>query len=284
VINKSGYFEGRGNKKLFYQYWLPDSKNIKAYLIAIHGWGTHSDRMKIPAEFFTEKQNYALFTFDLRGHFRNAEIQGHIDSMDHLQKDVVLFMDLVKKEAGSKKIFLMGHAFGGLISLIYAINHPGLQGVIASSPQLGLTIKSMVSKKMAKKMTGAISKLSPTKTISMIIDQNQLTTDLKILRQHIADKKKLEVITVKTVAEMENSMNWVMENAINLLCPILILQAGNDNIVDKNKTQEFFKNVQIQDKTYREYDGFLHELWNEKSRALVYRDMYVWFEKQIQKN
>ncbi|MGB5910045.1 MAG: lysophospholipase [Promethearchaeia archaeon] len=284
MINKSGYFEGRGNKKLFYQSWLPDSIDVKAYLIAIHGWGTHSDRMNIPAEFFTEKQNYALFSFDLRGHFRNAEIQGHIDSMDHIQKDVVLFMDLVKKEAGSKKIFLMGHAFGGLISLIYAINHPGLQGVIVSSPQLGLKIKLMASKKMAKKMAGAISKLSPTKSISMKIDQNQLTTDLKILRQHIADKKKLEVITVKSAAEMENSMKWVMENAINLLCPVLILQAGNDNIVDKNKTQEFFKNVKSQDKTYREYDGFLHELWNEKSRALVYRDMYVWFEKQIQKN
>ncbi len=283
MINKSGYFEGRGNKKLFYQYWLPDSNTVKVYLIAIHGWGTHSDRMNIPAEFFIEK-GYGIYAFDLRGHWRNAEIQGHIDSIDHIQKDIVLFMDLIKKKAGSKKIFLMGHAFGGLISLIYAINHPGLQGVIASSPQLGLTIKLTASKKIAKKMTGAISKLSPTKNISMFIDQNQLTSDLKILRQHIADKKKLEVITVKSAAEMEDSMKWTMENATSLICPVLILQAGNDNIVDKNKTQEFFKKVKSQDKTYREYDGFLHELWNEKSRALVYRDMYIWFEKHIQKN
>ncbi|MFX0019624.1 MAG: alpha/beta hydrolase [Promethearchaeota archaeon] len=275
MINKSGYFKGRENKTLFYQYWLPDSKDIKAYIIAIHGWGTHSDRMKIPAEFFTKK-GYAIYTFDLRGHWRNAEIQGHIDSMDHIQKDIVLFMDLVKKQVGSKKVFLMGHAFGGLISLIYAINHPGLKGVIVSSPQLGLA-----TGKMAKKLKGAISKLSPTKTVSMIIDQNQLTSDLKILRQHIADDKKLEIITVKSVVEMENSMRWIMENAINLICPVLILQAGNDNIVKKNKTKEFFKNVKSLDKTYREYDGFLHELWNEKSRALVYRDMYVWLEKHI---
>ncbi|MFW9945241.1 MAG: alpha/beta hydrolase [Candidatus Odinarchaeota archaeon] len=275
MINKSGYFEGRENKKLFYQYWLPDSENVKINLIAIHGWGTHSDRMKIPAEFFTEK-GYAIYAFDLRGHWRNAEIQGHIDSMDHIQKDIVLFMDLVKKEANNNEVFLMGHAFGGLISLIYAINHPGLQGLIVSSPQLGLAIG-----KMAKKMKGAISKLSPTKTISMIIDQNQLTSDLKILRQNIADKKKLEVITVKSASEMENSMKWAMENATSLICPVLILQAGNDNIVDKNKTREFFKKVKSQDKTYREYDGFLHDLWTEKSRALVYRDMYVWIEKHI---
>ena len=274
--NKTGYFEGRENKRLFYQYWLPELNEVKAYLIAIHGWGTHSDRMKVPAEFFTEK-GYAIFSFDLRGHYRNAEIQGHIDSMDHIQKDVVLFMDLVKSEAEKKKIFLIGHSFGGLISLIYAINHPGLEGVIVSSPQLGLVIKLSTSKRIA----GAISKISPTKMISMVIDQNQLTSDLKILREHIADDKKLEVISVKSAAEIENSMRWALENAANLLCPMLILQAGNDNIVDKNKTITFFKDVKSRDKTYREYDGFLHELWNEKSRALVYRDMYVWLEKHI---
>ena len=278
MIHETGHFEGRENKKLFYQYWLPDSKNIKAYLIAIHGWGTHSDRIKVPAKYFTEN-SYAIFTFDLRGHFRNAEIQGHIDSMDHIQKDLVLFMDLVKKKAEDGKIYLMGHAFGGLVSLIYAIEHPGLPGVIVSSPQLGFTTKSSIGKKMLKKVTGAISK--PTKSIPFVMEQNQLTSDLKILREYIADKNKLEVITLKSLAEVEFSMKWVMENAINLLCPVLVLQAGDDSIVDKTKTQEFYKNIKSPDKTYREYDGYLHELWNEKNRALVYRDMYVWLEKHL---
>jgi len=279
VINESGYFEGRENKKLFYQYWLPDSNEVKAYLITLHGWGTHSNRMKVPAEFFTKEKDYAIYSFDLRGHYRNADIQGHIDSMDHIQKDLVLFMDLLKKEAENKKIFVMGHAFGGLVSLIYAINHPGLRGVIVSSPQLGFALKSSISKKMMKKVAGTISK--PTKKVPFIIDQNQLTSDLKILREHIADDKKLEIITLKSLVEMKSSMKWTMESAVNLLCPVLILQAGNDNIVDKTRTQEFYKNIKSRDKTYREYDGFLHELWNEKSRALVYRDMYVWLEKHL---
>ncbi|MFW9781198.1 MAG: alpha/beta hydrolase, partial [Candidatus Heimdallarchaeota archaeon] len=178
MINVSGYFEGRENKKLFYQFWVPDSNDVKAYLITIHGWGTHSDRIKVLAEFFTEK-GYAVFTFDLRGHYRNAEILGHIDSMDHIQKDLVLFIDIVREKAGNNKIYLMGHDFGGLISLIYAIEHPGLSGVIVSSPQLGLTLKSSSGKKVMKMVRGAISK--PTKNIQFVIDQNQLTSDLKIL-------------------------------------------------------------------------------------------------------
>ena len=274
------YFEGRENTKLFYQNWLPEG-DIKASIIAIHGWGTHSDRMKYPAEYLTEK-GYAVFSFDLRGHWRNVgDIPGHIESMDHIQKDIVLFWDVVEKTAGNKKIFLIGHSFGGLICLIYAINHPSLSGVLVSSPELGLTKEDSAGKKFAKKISGSIAKLAPTKTIDMVINQNHLTGDLRILREHIADKKKIEVISVKSAAEMNNAMKWAMKSAPKLLCPVLIMQAGNDKIVDKGKTKDFFNKIKNEDKTYKEYDGFLHELWNERGRAQVYQDMYIWLEKHL---
>lgn len=278
--HETAYFEGRENTKLFYQYWKPDGET-KAFLIAIHGWGTHSDRMKNPADYLTEK-GYAVFAFDLRGHWRNAgDIAGHIESMDHIQKDIVLFWDVVRKTAGNKKIFLMGHSFGGLISLIYAINHPSLPGVLVSSPQLDLALELSAGKKLAKKFSGPIAKLTPTKTIDMVINQNHLTGDLKILREHIADRKKLEIITIKSAAEMNNAMNWALKNAKKLLCPVLIMQAGDDKLVDKNKTKAFFDKIKSEDKTYKEYEGFLHELWNERGRAQVYQDMFIWLEKHI---
>jgi len=59
------------------------------------------------------------------------------------------------------------------------------------------------------------------------------------------------------------------------------MQAGNDKIADKAKTKEFFKNIKREDKTYKEYDGYLHELWNERGRAQVYQDMFVWLEKHL---
>ncbi len=278
--HETGYFEGRESRRLFYQYWLPDG-DIKACIVAIHDWGTHSNRMKYPAEYLTEK-GYAIYTFDLRGHWRNAgDFPGHIDDMDHIQKDIVLFMDIVKKSAGVKNIFVMGHSFGGLISLIYAINHPALPGVLISSPELGLLKKTSVGKKLSKKFSGSLSKFAPTKTIEWIVDQNQLTGDLKILREHIADKQKTEVISIKSAAEMTNSMKWAMNNATKLLCSVLIMQAGNDKLVDKGKTKEFFGKIKSEDKTYKEYDGFLHELWNERGRAQVYLDMFIWLEKHL---
>ena len=279
--NETGFFEGRELKKLFYQYWLPDSGEIKAYIIAIHEWGTHSDRLKHSAEYLTEK-GYAVYAFDLRGHWRNTgDIPGHIDSIDHLQKDTLLFMDMLREIAKDKKIFLMGHSFGGLMSLIFAINHPNLSGVLISSPLLGMFLKLSMGKKVIKSISKTLAKLSPNKILDNLIDQNQLTSDLKILREHIADKHKIEVISAKSATEIDKFSKWTIENASKLLCPIFIMQAGDDKIIDKEKTKQFFEQVKYKDKTYREYDGFLHELWNEKGRAQVYQDIYVWLEKHL---
>ncbi|MHA1233952.1 MAG: alpha/beta fold hydrolase [Promethearchaeota archaeon] len=281
MINQNGFFEGRETKKLFYQKWLPDSGTVKAYIIALHGWGTHSDRIIVPAEYFTEK-GYAIYAFDIRGHWRNSGgFPGHIDSMDHIQKDIVLFMYLIKKQADNKKIFLMGHAFGALISLIFAINHPAIHGVIASSPLLKYIKDFSLSKRLGKKIAGPISKIASNKTIDMIIEQNLLTSDIKILRKHIADDKRINVISWRSAAEMERSMKWTFENAPKLLCPILMLQAGNDKLVDRGTNKKFFEVIKTSDKTYREYDGLLHELWQEKGRAQVFQDMFIWLEKHI---
>ncbi len=279
--NETGYYEGRELKKLFYQCWLPDSGKIKAYIIGIHGWGTHSDRLKNVAENLTEN-GYAIYAFDLRGHWRNAgDMPGHIDSIDHILKDTLLFMDFIQKIAQDKKIFIMGHSFGGLISLIFAINHPKLPGVLVSSPLLGMFLKLSMGKKVIKSISKTISKLSPNKILDYIIDQNQLTSDLKILRQYIADKQKIEVMSAKSAIDIDDFSKWAMENASKLLCPIFLMQAGDDKIVDKEKAKQFFEQIRSKDKLFREYDGFLHELWNEKGRAQVYQDMYVWLEKHL---
>jgi lysophospholipase len=201
--------------------------------------------------------------------------------MDHIQKDVLLFMDTVRKDANDKKIFLMGHSFGGLISLIFAINHPKLPGVLISSPLLGMFKKLSIGKKVIKSLSSTLSKVSSTKILNNEIDQNQLTSDLKILRSHISDKHKIEIMSAKSASEIDKYAKWAMENASNLICPVFIMQSGNDKIVDKKKAEVFFKKARSKDKAYREYAGFLHELWNEKGRAQVYQDMYVWLEKHL---
>ncbi|MFX0006219.1 MAG: alpha/beta hydrolase [Promethearchaeota archaeon] len=279
--NETGIFEGRELKKLFYQCWLPDTGEIKAYIIALHGWGTSSDRLKNVSEYLTGN-GYAIYAFDLRGHGKNTgNIPGHIDSVDHILKDILLFMDFIKTIANEKKIFMMGHSFGGLISLVFAIHHPNLSGVLVSSPLLGMYLKLSLGKKVIKSISKTITKLSPNKMLDYNVDQNQLTSDLKILREYIADKNKINVMSAKSATDIDQFSKWAMDNASNLLCPTLIMQSGSDKIADSSKTKEFFDKARSSDKTYKEYADFLHDLWNEKNRAQVYQDMYVWLQKHL---
>ncbi len=271
--NNAGSFEGREGRKIIYQSWAPDSGEIKALIFALHGIGAHSDRLKSLAEFLTEK-GYAIYAFDIRGHWRNAgEVPGHIDSIDHVVKDIVLFMDVLKIIAGNKKIFFAGISLGGLILLSYTINRADLAGVILASPLLGFSMKVPASKTLLK--------LAPNKTAAFEIDQKLLTSDLKVLKIFNSDKNKTSVMSGKTYSEIERSMKSALDNARLLVCPALIQQAGSDRIADRAKTKKFFEKVNAEDKTYKEYDGLMHDIWNEKTREQVFTDVFVWLEKHI---
>ena len=272
--NEIGKFEGKEQKELFYQCWLPDIDDIKAYIIAIHNITEHSDRFKLFAEYMTEK-NYAVYAFDLRGHGKNrGDISGHIVSMEHIHADLLFFMEFVEKIAGEKKVFLLGHSFGGLLSLKFAINRPKLNGVIILSPLLEIQYKTAGVKKPSKKLIK-----DPLKRIPFEIDQKLLTSDLKIIKHFFTDKNRLKEITSKTYLDMEKMMEETISDASGLLCPVCILQAGNEKVGNKKVTKNFYEGVKSEDKFYKEYGLVLHDLLSEKLRNQVYQDIFLWLEK-----
>ncbi|MHA1804898.1 MAG: lysophospholipase [Promethearchaeota archaeon] len=267
------FFEGRERRRLFYQQWMSRS-HVKAHVIGLHDLASHSDRFKLIADYLTEK-GYAFHALDLRGHYRSkGEIAGEIDSMDHLEKDLVLFLDFLKNQEKNEKFFILGHGFGALIGLMYAIRHPDLPGIIACAPDLGTVKKIKMGKKLVKKISNRLSQ-----SISWEINQNLLTSDLKILKQFIKDKNVLTSITLNTASEKKKMQKWVLSREHMLECPILILLGGNDKIVDGKKIEHFFNNIKSPDKTLKKYEGFLHDLLNEKNRAQVFQDIHVWLEK-----
>ncbi|TXT63604.1 MAG: Phospholipase YtpA [Promethearchaeota archaeon] len=275
--NEKGFFEGNQGRKLFYQYWTPDSGKTKASILALHGLGTHSHRLETPAEYFTEK-GYAVFSFDLRGHWMNIrKIPGHIENIDNIEKDIIHFKEIIYKEGGTDPIFIMGHSLGGLVSLRYGIHYPENPGIIVSSPLLGFNTDVFLEKTVGSLM----ARISPTNIIEFEIDQNKLTSDLKILRKQIADTHVIKQITYSTYSEINSTMKWVMKHASGFDCPLLLMQAGNDKITDKKQVRNFFKKVKSRDKTYKEYDGLLHDILHEKQRLQVYRDIYIWLEKHM---
>ena len=72
-----------------------------------------------------------------------------------------------------------------------------------------------------------------------------------------------------------------MREAGRLKTPMLLLYGSSDRIADPEGAKAFYKNAGCNDKKIYEYKGYYHEIFNEKEKELVFRDLVGWMESQL---
>ena len=134
-----GTFDGVKFVNLYYQNWHPQGQT-RAILIIIHGLGGHSGLYANIINHLIPK-NYAVYSFDLRGHGQSPGQRGYINSWDDFRQDLQAFVQLITNQQGEKPYFLLGHSLGGVIVLDYILHFPQiaqeLKGAIALAPSIG---------------------------------------------------------------------------------------------------------------------------------------------------
>ena len=130
--------------KVYYEYIDNKSKNT---LVFLHGWGQNIQMMLPIANAFTKDNN--VLVVDLPGHGKSTE--------PSYSWDLDKFVDLLHELFKSLKItdpILIGHSFGGKLSIIYASKYKIKKLVLLSSPYKGefkrLPLKVRILKKLAK--------------------------------------------------------------------------------------------------------------------------------------
>ena len=78
-----------------------------------------------------------------------------------------------------------------------------------------------------------------------------------------------------------NAIDEVREGAAEISQPIAIFQAGDELIADKKAVADFFTGLGSEDKTYKEYPGFYHEILNEFGKGQVLSDMTQWINTRL---
>lgn len=257
---------------LFSRQWLPENAPV-ATIAIVHGLGEHCGRYEHVAAFFVDN-GYAVFAADLRGHGQSDGQRGHIGSFDDYLTDVSTLLNHARQQNPTLPLFLMGHSMGGLIVLTYALKHPaGLAAVIASGPGL----RSRVAVPGWKLMMGNVmSGLYPTLSMSNGLSADGLSTDRSVVEAYLADPLVHDRVTARWAKEFFAAGEQTMEQAHTLAVPTLILQGGNDPIVDPAGSREFFNRIKIEDKHHIEYPTLLHEIFNEPQQQSVFNDMQAW--------
>jgi polyhydroxyalkanoate synthase len=108
-----------------------------APVLLVHGYGQNRYAWHLPARSFSNylaRAGFDVFNLDLRGHGRSRHLGAHRPShvTDFVREDVPAAIAEVQRHSGGRKVFLLGHSLGGLVSYATAASQGGsIAGVIS---------------------------------------------------------------------------------------------------------------------------------------------------------
>ncbi len=274
--HQEGHFKGIRNLRIYYQCWLPESKP-KAVLLIVHGLAEHSGRYMNVVNHFVPL-GYAVYGIDHIGHGKSDGSRVYVQRFEDFTDTLKTFYDMIRDWQPEKPIFLVGHSMGGLISSIYLLDHQEeLSGAVLSGPSVKVPDNiSSATILVAKLFSTLMPKLG-----LIALEAEGVSRDPAVVQAYLNDPL---VYTGKTTArlgaELLKAMKRVAVDASRITLPILIVQGGEDRLVDPDGAQMLHDTVGSVDKTLKIYDGLYHEVFNEPERLKVLGDVEAWLESR----
>jgi lysophospholipase len=258
----------------FIREWKRDDN--KANLVIVHGVAEHSGRYIHVAEYFHGK-GYNIYTGDLVGHGLSDGPRVYVKSADDYIEDVNFFIGRI---SGSMPTFILGHSMGGFIALYYGVkcHNPDIKGIIVTSPYL----KERLAIPAVKLAFGrAAARLYPRLRLKSGIKSYMVCRDKEVCRKYDEDKLNTSIVTAGWFVAMENARKYTLENVSDFSYPCLMLQAGEDVIVDLGANKSYFESIPVKDKEFELFEGFYHEILNDPEKERALSRIYDWIEKKL---
>jgi alpha-beta hydrolase superfamily lysophospholipase len=114
-----------------------DAIETRAPVVLVHGYGQNRYAWHLPGRSFSAHlagAGYDVFNLELRGHGRSRHLGSRrpADISDFVREDLPAALAEVQRLSGERRIFLIGHSMGGLVSYAAAAALPELIAGIVS--------------------------------------------------------------------------------------------------------------------------------------------------------
>lgn len=224
----------------YVRYGKEDAKTI----VYLHGWGQNIAMMKPVADPFTDEYNVLIV--DLPGYGGSEEPPYAWTVNDYVE----CFKEMFEKLNIDKPI-LIGHSFGGKISLLYASKYEVEKLVLFGSP-------------FKQEVTKVSLKLKILKGLKKVPVVNKLEGFAK---KHIGsdDYKKASPLMREILVSTVNLD--ITEDVKKIKCPTLIVWGTNDEAVPVERAYELEK--LIDDAGVIVYEGCTHYAYLERLNQTV---------------
>jgi len=279
AAEKIGTFNGSQNIEIFYRHCAAQPE--RARMVISHGLGEHSGRYGNVVNLLMEK-GVSAWVPDHRGHGRSGGKRGHVLNFRQYAEDLRMMVEHVRRDRpAGRRCFLFGHSLGGLIALYCAQQFPELvDGLVVSSPALGLAVKVPAVKRVAGRI---MSSVYPGLSMNNELDAALISHDPLVVQAYRNDPLVHDRVSARFFTEFLAAMETVKQRGSTLKVPLLMQVAGDDHLVDARASRRFFESLQLEDKTLHVYDELYHEIYNEseKDRQPVLEDLSVWLEAHM---
>ena len=213
-----------------------DSENS---LIFLHGWGQNIEMMMPIAKPFIKTHNVLII--DLPGFGKSDEPNSEYTIFDYAS----LVNKLVKKYK-LKNPSLIGHSFGGKISIVYALNYEINRLVLLASPY----------KKNIKKDTFKMKVFKKLKKIPILSGFEDF------VKKHVGSVDYRNASGIMRNILVKHVNLDLTDEVKNIMCPTLLIWGTNDEAVSYNDALEL-ENL-ISDCGLVTYEGCSHYAYLER--------------------
>ncbi|WLR41174.1 alpha/beta hydrolase [Bacillus carboniphilus] len=253
--------------------WLADKP--KAVIVIVHGAFEYHGRYKWLVEMW-RSTGYHVIMGDLPGQGLTTRRRGHIEAFDEYIEEVGNWI----REAQTYKlpIALLGHSMGGLVTIrSLQETEVNINCIVLSSPCLGIMQKPS---KIVDFLSRGMNIFTPS-----LKYQPKLTVDMVTRNKEIQHFEQNDSLYVRKISvRWYRELMLAIEEAYKQIekfpdIPLLVLQGGEDKVVDKQKVRKWFNEVDLKEKMYKEWEGYYHEIFNEEKREQVF-ELAEWFVQQ----
>jgi alpha-beta hydrolase superfamily lysophospholipase len=271
-----GSYYGYGGIKLFRKDWLPDTAP-RAELLIVHGFGEHCGRYMNVVNALVP-QEYAIHSFDLRGHGQSEGRRGHVNHWSEYEEDVRVLVQQVHEQTPDLPLFLLGHSLGGLIVLTYGLRYPNdVKGIISSSPALAPPAIAPVLLSISR----LLSHIWPTFSMATGLAASGISRIPEVVTAYRNDPQVHDIGSARLGAEMARAQHQVLTHAADWQLPLLEIQGSADRIIPPGAGKTFYEKVAGTDKEIRIYTDAYHEPHNDLCAAQEMTDIAAWLNRHL---